>query len=125
MMDIKIGQTVWIKKINNAARYLDNKNSAIEDYISSGTIVSIGRKWFTVNSDSVFDERFDISTGHNDGKGYCSNYIAYQSKQDIYDEVEYSNLKNKISHEFCGYGQKTYSELALAKLRLINEIINS
>lgn len=100
-MDIKVGQSVIVECIGNAAR---NKTGD-EKYISA-TVKSIGRKWFVVSIDvkpmSYFDTkyRFDIESGYADGKGYSPNYRIWLSMDAVKLEDERIQLLKDIRNAF-------------------------
>lgn len=78
--DLKIDQTIYIKKSGNSARYLNQINAPLEDYISEHKITKIGNKYFTINHNS----QYEIETGNN--KLELIGSKAYLTKQEIYDE---------------------------------------
>jgi hypothetical protein len=120
-MNLQIGQKVYVKKIGNAARYLDQKNAPIEEYVEEATVSKIGRKWFELEGHGrIAGHRFDIESGQNDGRGYISDYAVYQSWQEIRDEQERYQLRVYMRKTF-DYPSQIH--LSLTKLRAIKEII--
>ena len=88
-MKVNVGDTVCIKAINNAARYKKE-----QDLLSDAVVTEVKKKYFKV--DTMEHTRFIIETGYEDGKGYCSDHICYESKQDAYDEIEMNKKLNDI-----------------------------
>lgn len=119
-MNLQIGQKVYVKKIGNAARYLNQKKAPIEEYVEEATVSKVGRKWFKVEGDLWQHEQFDIETGWHDCGQYSSRYIAYESMQEIYDEVEIEKVLIWVRTEIGTYG---HSSISLTKLRAIKAII--
>lgn len=119
-MNLQIGQKVYVKKVGNAARYLDQKKAPVEDYVEEAVVSKIGRKWFKLDGDLWDEEQFSIETGWHDGGQYSSRYIAYESMQEIYDEVEIEKVLIWVRTEIGNYG---HSSISLTKLRAIKAII--
>ena len=107
---MKIGQKIYFKPINNAAR-------GSRDIIET-TVSKIGRKYF--ECEGMWSIKFFIDTlGDNSGQ-YCSSYKGYLSKQDILDEEESEKILRILQKEF----DRFTSNLNLDQLRRINDIIN-
>lgn len=87
-MNLQIGQKVYVKKVGNAARYLDQKKAPVEDYVEEAIVSKVGRKWFRLDGRYADHYQFDIETGVVDGRDYMSDYVVYESWQEIYDEQE-------------------------------------
>jgi hypothetical protein len=119
-MNLQIGQKVYVKKIGNAARYLDQKKAPIEEYVEEATVSKIGRKWFKLDGRYANNYQFDIETGVVDGKLYIADYAVYESWQEIYDEQEKYQLREYLRKTF-DYPSQIH--LSLTKLRAIKAII--
>lgn len=122
-MKLQIGQRVFVKKIGNAARYLDQKKAPIEEYVEEATVSKIGRKWFKVvcgQSPGLELEQFSIETGWHDGGQYSGHYIVYESMQEIYDEIEDEKVLAWVRSQIGNIG---YNSISRSKLRAIKAII--
>lgn len=123
-MNLTVGQRVWVKRIGNETRHLDHKkNVTIEDYICEAQVTSVARKYFTLESESLYlgHSRFFLENGRDDRKGYISGYQVYLSKQEILDEEEAKNLYQEIRREYFDIGRKS---ITLEQLRGIWAILN-
>lgn len=125
-MNLQVGQRVWVKRIENEARGLDNRKAGIEEYISEAEVVSLRRKFFTLEAvdkkSSYFgNSKFFLDTGLDDRKGYASGYQVYLSRQEILDEVEAKNLYHEIRREYFDMRRKP---MTLEQLRGIRDILN-
>lgn len=114
---MKVGQTVYVKPVGNAAR---RSKEIIEAKVSK-----IGNKFFYLETPGVYNRfsglRFFIEDLSHDGKGYISDYQVYLSEQEIKDEKTANHLHDEIRKRFSYY----YPSLPLDKLKKIHEIINS
>lgn len=111
MNKLTVGQTVYLKPINNAAR----GSSEIRQEV----ITKIGKKFFYAGERN---ERFYIETMFHDAGEYSSRYKAYLSVQTITEEKEANVLNDFICNYFSYKGTP---RLPLDKLRKIKEIIES
>lgn len=112
---MQIGDKVFLKPINNAAR---GGNKEIKEYM----IKKIGRKYF-----EVWDGIYEFTTtkfyiGSNQQvTDYSPDWVIYFSKQEILDEYEFSQLTSNIREVFSVYGKV---DLTLEQLREIKKIID-
>lgn len=113
---MKVGDKVYLKPVNNQARYIKN---TLLDNIKEATIEKIGKKYFYIKEYPIY--KFGIEK-MQDISNYCANYEVYLSLQEIKDEEEYSNLLRDIDRELNKYGK---IDLSLEQLRKIKEIIDS
>ena len=111
-MKVVPGQKVYVKRIGNEARWKG-------EYYTEEEVEEVKRKWFTIKK--FYRERFSIETGHNDGRGYSSTFIVYESAQDIEDEKEIKEKIKKIASAF-DFGNNVEG-LSIDKIRQIYNII--
>ncbi|WP_299831419.1 hypothetical protein [uncultured Metabacillus sp.] len=114
---IIVGQKVYLKPVNNAARY-GNKE------IREQEIVKVGRKYFFVGSKGEARERWMIKFSIEDLRQvteYANDWELYFSEQEILDEEETEEIWNDLRLIFGSYGRPT---LSLDKLRRIKEIVS-
>lgn len=110
---MQVGDRVYLKPVNNQARYIKND---ILNHIKEAEVEKIGKKYFYLKGYSMkfgVTEMIDISN-------YCANYQVYTSLQEIKDEEEFDNLVSKIKSKFTTYGT---IKLTLDQLRRIQAII--
>jgi hypothetical protein len=114
---LSIGLKVYLKPVNNAARYGDKE---LRELI----IKKIGKKYFFVGGENQNNERFwtkfDIEE-LREVSNYSPDWELYFSKQEILDEQESNDISRDIRLKFGGYGKL---DLTLDQLRRIKEIIN-
>jgi len=110
-MNLTIGQTVYVKPINNAARSGFRK-------VEEATVSKIGRKWFYLKEMAEERHRFDLVTGYKDGRGYSSNYKVYSSMEEILLEKEARELQDFLRITFSAF-----PKLSLPAMRKIKEIV--
>lgn len=120
-VELKVGQTVYLKPQGNTARRLRTIEDILGKVIES-KITKIGKKYFYVKSrfDTHPDMKIDKET-MNEHSNYCSDWKAYLSKQDILDEFEIKSLLQKFSDIFR-YGSS--KQISLNQLRRIDAIIS-
>lgn len=106
---MKIGQEVFIKRIGNAARHIKNPN----DLISKEIVESVGKKYFKLKN--YRREKFSIKD-MRDVSDYSSNYLVYESEQQIKDEME----TNKIRKFIESY---PFGKLSLERLKEIEQML--
>lgn len=115
---MEVGQTVYLKPIENMARGI--KDDIINHVIES-KIFKIGRKYFYV--DQWKDIKFNISNLMEVSDG-CSDWKVYFSKQDIIDEQEHKVLIHKLRMVFDWGNIAMKNKLTLDQLRRIDKIIS-
>jgi hypothetical protein len=108
---MEIGQTVFVKKVGNAAR-----NRSDNDLIDSDTITKIGNKYFYLSKYNWC--KFSIEQ-MRDISDYSSNYLIYLTEQAILDEQELHDKSRDISKHF-EYGN---TKLPLEAIRQIFNIV--
>src|SRR5687768_12823963 len=92
---MKVGQTVYLRPQNNAAR----RSSEIKEAV----ITKVGRKYFEV--EPKWYGRFKVDTMYQDAGHYTPDYQAYLSMEEIEEEKELSKLYDEVSKFFKGYGR--------------------
>lgn len=100
--DLKVGDKVIVVTIGNNARYETKK--------FEGTVLSIGRKWFKVNTQSYFDsnEKYSLEDGKSDGKGYAPEWQVFKSEKDYLESIDKPNLLIQIKRDI---GILSYQQL--------------
>jgi hypothetical protein len=114
---IKVGAKVFLKPVNNAARY-GNKE------IVEKTILKVGRKYFFVGNEGETEQRWMIKFNMEDLRQiteYANDWELYFSKQEILDDEEIEELSTDIRLKFSSYGELG---LSLDQLRRIKKIIS-
>lgn len=103
-MDIKAGQTVFIRSHKRGSGYVHEK----------AKVERVGNKFFYIGNSKYY-----IATGK-----LCSEYTTdtqvYLSEQDILDLSERESLSRFLRDAFGGFGQLPYT---LDQLRKVKEII--
>lgn len=89
--------------------------------IKEVVVVSVGRKYITIDEDWIRGVRFHLDTLRIVSEYACYDRL-YVDIQEYHDEVEHSKLTDEIRKYFSGYGK---SKLSLDSLRKISEIIKS
>lgn len=109
----QIGETLYSLNIGNAARYNESK-------LTSMTVSSVGKKYFTLVDSHHRETQFYIDTWRQKTI-YCEDHRLYESEQEWLDEEEERVICQKISNSF-EYGRNV-EKLSLADLRKINDVI--
>ena len=110
----QVGDTVYLKPINNQAR---RSNEVLEREVKR-----VGRKYFYVaESKGPFhmEIKIDIATMKEDQGGYLGDWKAYYSLQEIEDEKEKAERLLDLRRFFDGPPR---SQLTLDQLRRIKAI---
>ena len=118
---MKVGDKVYLLPSGNATRHI--KDSLVNHIIET-EIVSIGRKYVTVNFGKGMKFKLDekYRDGYVEKTEYTCDYYMYESKQKILDVLETNELNSKIKSYFS---IDTRKKLSLEQLRKIIEIIES
>ncbi|WP_236583363.1 MULTISPECIES: beta barrel domain-containing protein [Bacillus amyloliquefaciens group] len=114
---IKVGSTVYLKPINNAARY--GRKDILEK-----VVLKKGRKYFYVGNTGDTETRrmFKFSLEDmTEVTEYSPDWEVYLSKQEIIDKEEKEKLKLEISSVFNRWST---ADLTLDQLRRVHEIIS-
>jgi hypothetical protein len=110
---MKVGQEVYVRKIGNSARHIKS-----EDLITKEIVEKVGNKYFYLKDfcRTKFgrEEMCDISE-------YASNFVVYESLQEIKDENEFIAKSDDIKKVFQSYGKVG---LSLDQIRRIYDIIH-
>jgi len=114
MIELKVGQKVFVKKVNNRARqYKDNLDKLVEEE----EISKVGNKYFYLKD---FDRYKFCREQFRDISIYCSNYVVYLSKQEIEEENEFNQKLDYIRKIFREFGTP---DIELNKIRDIYNIL--
>jgi hypothetical protein len=106
------GQKVYVKRVGNAARYKG-------EYYTEEIVEDVKRKWFTLKN--FYRKRFSIENGYNDGRGYSSELIVYESIQEIEEEKEIKAKCSLIQNAFEYGGNR--ENLPVDTIRKIYDLI--
>jgi len=115
--NLRVGQTVLVKKTGDSARYYINNN--LEIPVDEYKVVKVGRKYFYLDG-YLSDYAFNKETFYERTE-YSKCYKVYESKQAIKDEEEYWVLSRLICDKFR-YGRPV--NITLNQLRGISNILN-
>ena len=108
---MNIGDKVFIKTQGNEARYSGSK-------IIEGTIISIGRKYVTIEF-GYRKMQFNIDS-REQKTDYCKDFVFYNTKEEILEEIEINNLYAQIKQAFSGYiNNNKYSIEELRSVRAL------
>jgi len=110
MNDLKVGQTVFIKGLNN-------RHGA---GVAEATITKVGKKYFEV--DPTWYGRFYIDTLLHDAKRYSPQHKVYLDLNKLEEEKEAAELSTKIRHSIGQYGTVRFP---IETLRRLWEILNT
>jgi len=118
-MKLTMNQIVYLKPINDNARYIDDD---IMNHIEKWEVVKIGRKYFTVRkyNQSNLDIKFYIDDRKQFADVSC-DWELYFSTQEILDEKESESLTRKLKRDFGAYGKWN---LTLEQLKRIQKIVD-
>ena len=112
-----VGQQIFVCPVGNALR----SNYRKPCY---WTVTSVGRKYFMAKSNKGSREyRFTLDRWRESDGVYASNYQAYESDQDYFDEAESIELKKEISDVFNPMSRSS-EKLSLPTLRQIKKLID-
>ncbi len=114
---IKVGSTVYLKPINNAARY--GRKDILEK-----VVLKKGRKYFYVGNTGETETRRMFKFSLEDMREvteYSPDWELYLSKQEIIDKEEKKKLMSDIRSVFDRWST---ADLTLDQLRRVHEIIS-
>lgn len=118
--DFKVGQTVYVYLIGNAARGKKTDEERIEEW----EVVSIGRKYITAKKKGFYgEERFDSENGFlQDTRGYCRNYELYPTKEELLKMLHRKKLRSEIC--ICiEYHSYVFGEMTDEELETVHNIL--
>ena len=106
---LKVGQTIFVRPTNNAARYSTE--------IKESTISKIGKKYFEL--EDFYSMRFSIEKMKEDTGNLLADYTCYLTMQEIRDEIDAKSISEWLNPWF-GYGKP---RLSAEKLRRVKAIV--
>ena len=106
---LEVGQTIFVRPTNNAARYSKE--------IKEATVSKVGKKYFEL--DGFHRMRFSIEKMEQDAGQYSADYLCYFTMQEIRDEIDAKSISEWLN-PFFGYGKP---RLSAEKLRRIKAIV--
>jgi hypothetical protein len=113
---LKVGDTVYLERAGNNARY--------EQGIVPHVIMKIGKKYFYVSPPGREKSEIFWIKFYNDSKRQVTNYTAnwefHETEQSYIDQVRKNQLVEKIRSSFGHWGEIKFS---LEKLERINAIL--
>lgn len=98
--DFKVGQTVWIYLINDAARGKKTDEERIEEW----EVYSIGRKYIQVKKKnwSFSKIKFDMTNNFRQwNNGYSPDYKLYATKEELLKELWRKKVEDEIQKSIC------------------------
>lgn len=118
--DFKVGQTVWIYLIGNAAR-----GKTEEERIEEWEVTSIGKKYIHAikKGKNYGDERFDITKNFiHYNKEYSAAYELYLTKEELLKKLWRKETQNAI--RICtSYGSCVLDALTDKDLKTVYDIL--
>ena len=123
-LDLKKDQEVIIRHINDKIRYIKDKSiENIDEWITKGTVLKIGRKYIEIDMRYISNEKFDIEFDYVQKTKYGSpDYKIYLSKEEIVEEIKCEELYDQIQNTFGRYGRNN-NKFNLNQLQRIVDII--
>jgi hypothetical protein len=110
MINVKVGQKVWIK---NRGHY------RMDDNITEEVVVKVGRSYIYVKSKYGKDTPYDKNTGMEHVDSNYKNRL-YESREQIENEQELANLKSFLKKAF-DYNPQYSLETLRAVKKLLDE----
>ena len=127
LKDFKVGDTVYLRCINNAARMFKTGELPIRE----ATIDRVGRKYLTVQlpwAEVRFEQNDSMPTGMIHVTEYSQDYVLYKTKEELLDDLEKFALRKKIEDHIRQYAwarNLTLDEVKqIAKILRIDEAEN-
>lgn len=106
--DFKPGQTVYLIPV----RMMNWEYLRIEKQIRETKVVSIGRKYITVEYSNI---KFDITNGFREVTNFAIAYKLYLSKEDIQRDLKRRKMEEQIVNALYYHrhvtGKMTFDEL--------------
>lgn len=120
LKDFKVGQKVGIQITGNARR----RNMTEEESVIEGVVQKVGRKYVTVSSEKMLENKFRETTSNYGGlrqhTDFCVDYMLYPTQAEALIELRRKSLQAKIRTFFSSYQD---TELSFGQLDAIYKII--
>lgn len=118
--DFKVGQTVWIYLIGNAARDVRAEEERIEEW----EVVSVGKKYLRAKKKGwdYGDVKFDMSDNFCQRSDYLPNYELYLTKEALLKELWRRKVRKEI-YMSVQYNSNVLKSLGDEELNTIHEIL--
>lgn len=116
--DFHKGDTVFLFCLGSRC----TNDEQIEKRIREAKVLSVGRKYITVEMSLYHKEKFDINNGFTQVTPYSADYQLYLSKDDIFEEKRRENLKWNLYRFFSN--QSNINKLTDEDLKLLQEIVD-
>lgn len=119
MEKLKVGQSVFLLKIGNNARYL--KDAPVEEKIVEHLVKKVGRKYF-----ETWDGKHEYGTikfhieSRRQVTEYSAGYELYETKEEILEMSERKELQSKVRKVFRDWMD---TGLTLDQLKRIDAIM--
>lgn len=114
--DFRVGQTVYLLRINDIRR-----GSTIEERIREAKVVSVGRKYITV--DFCGPMKFDVTNGFREVTIYSPTYNLYLSKEQIFQELHRQSMEQTVISAF-GWPSGIVRKMSQEDLQTVLDIVN-
>ena len=114
--DFHAGQTVYVRKILNC-----RKNSTLEENIREVKVLSVGRKYITV--DWCGKMQFDMTENFREATKYTPSFKLYISKEQIFEEVKRNSFESEVENAFR-WERRLVHKMTTEDLQTVLDIIN-
>lgn len=114
--DFRVGQTVYLLRINDIRR-----GSTIEERIREAKVVSVGRKYITV--DFCWPMKFDVTNGFREVTIYSPTYKLYLSKEQILQELHRRSMEQTVISAF-DWSRDIVKKMSQEDLQTVLDIVN-
>ena len=113
--DFKVGQTVYLLQI------LNFRNATIEERIKEVNVLSVGRKYITV--DFWGQMKFDLTNGFREVTRYSPSYKLYLSKEQIFQEFHRYSMEQAVNSAF-EWTRSITRKMSQEDLQTVLDIVN-
>ena len=117
--DFKKGQSVFLFRVGDAVR----GRETVEDRILSATVVSVGKKYITVDRGFSRLVQFEIDRNFRQRTDYAAEYELFLSEEDVYQSCKRNDMERTVRRAFDSY-RNVLCYMSFDDLSAIYEILS-
>ena len=117
--DFRKGQTVFLLRIG----YSDRGRKTVQERIMPATVISVGRKYITVDRGFSCLVQFEIDREFRQRTNYAADYALFLDEKEIYRKIERENMERDIKEAF-NWVSNVLCEMKFEDVQAVHRIIS-
>lgn len=117
--DFRKGQTVFLLRIGNS----DRGRKTVQERIMPATVISVGRKYITVDRGFSCQVQFEIDRDFRQRTDYAADYALFLDEKEIYKHCERASMERNIRDAFR-WTRNVLHEMSFDDVQAVHSIIS-